>query len=215
MVTVPLILIVELLSSPSAPPAMSDALQPWVYTVVYGGFIGQGIALGVAFVLYALARWPRLLAGRTADVPMQVTQPLQPLLAAVAVALAVLSALPQLYWAVGGTAGLPVPADAVARFRIGQGVAAGFAIMGAIGLLMLVRKLRPQGRFVVPVAMTWVGAGVLLSGGVWLIIGTLLGGSTSDNAQAGVDLLRLLAGALAGVVAAFLLTEREAIAAAD
>ena len=53
---------------PFAPAAFGDApagpLRGWVYLLVYGGFAAQGLLLSAAFVLYARARWGRVLAGR-------------------------------------------------------------------------------------------------------------------------------------------------------
>lgn len=201
MLTVPVTLIAALVSGAGDAAPLDDVLQPWVYTVVYGGFIGQGLALAVAFVLYALDRWGRPLAARTGDVPVGVTHPLQRLLAWVAIALIGCTVVGQLYAAMG---------DGRLRIRVGQGVGALFGVVAAVGLLMLVRVMRRQTPFVVPVAMTWVGAGALFSGGIWVIIGVLLRASTSLSLIDGVDLLRLLAGVLAGTVAAFLLLERSA-----
>ncbi|CAM5266591.1 hypothetical protein SANTM175S_03195 [Streptomyces antimycoticus] len=42
-------------------------LAEWVFGMVYGGFIVQGLALGGLFVLYARRRWGHLWRGRIAD----------------------------------------------------------------------------------------------------------------------------------------------------
>ncbi|HCT76595.1 MAG TPA: hypothetical protein DGG94_12230 [Micromonosporaceae bacterium] len=202
MLTVPVTLIAALISGSGDVAPLDDVLQPWVYTVVYGGFIGQGLALAAAFVLYALDRWARPLAARTGDVPVGVTHPLQRLLAWVAIALIGCTVVGQLYAAATSDDRLPM--------RVGQNVGALFGVVAAVGLLMLVRVMRRQTAFVVSVAMTWVGAGALFSGGIWVIVGVLLRASTSLSLIDGVNLLRLLAGVLAGTVAAFLLLERSA-----
>lgn len=41
-------------------------LDGWVFAVVYGGFILQGLALGTLFVLYARDRWGHVWRGRPA-----------------------------------------------------------------------------------------------------------------------------------------------------
>ncbi len=66
MTAYPLQLAVRLLGGDGGRPAGGGAepfLEPWVFGVVYGGFILQGLTLGALFTLYAGERWGALWRG--------------------------------------------------------------------------------------------------------------------------------------------------------
>jgi hypothetical protein len=91
-------------------------------------------------------------------------------------------------------------------------------VAGAIGVLMLVRRVRPQQSFWMPLALTWIGSGFLFAWGLWGLVNVL--GSTAlvrsrPSAVSWVDLvglIQLLAGVIIGLVMLFALAEREAAA---
>ncbi|MCP9973352.1 hypothetical protein [Streptomyces somaliensis] len=59
---------------PAAGPS-EPFLDAWVFTVVYGGFTVQGLALGTLFVRYAGRRWSPLWRGAVRDLPPRVAAP--------------------------------------------------------------------------------------------------------------------------------------------
>ncbi|NUR71777.1 MAG: hypothetical protein HOU81_13220 [Hamadaea sp.] len=88
-------------------------VEPWVYAVVYVGFVSQGVGLLTAFVLYARERWPRLPGG---PLPSELG-----LLAKSMVGMQALLGLICLYWGLGGDAGLPAGSTSFSgRFPAGR-----------------------------------------------------------------------------------------------
>jgi hypothetical protein len=86
--------------------ASEPFLESWVFSVVYGGFILQALALGTLFVSYALDRWGGLWQGSVGDLR---ETPTLPALRVTAVAAALVSAVPlavQLLWAGGSVVAL-------------------------------------------------------------------------------------------------------------
>ncbi|MFC6540829.1 hypothetical protein ACFQES_29275 [Nonomuraea salmonea] len=65
-------------------------IEPWVYAMVYGGFIGQGVGLMAAFALYARDRWPAVFTTRLSHPFPSLTRPLQRVIAWAALPVAVL-----------------------------------------------------------------------------------------------------------------------------
>ncbi|OLZ65954.1 hypothetical protein AV521_29680 [Streptomyces sp. IMTB 2501] len=81
-------------------------LAGWVFDVVYGGFIVQGLALGTLFAAYARDRWGHLWRGRVREVPRRGTSAGRWGPAVTVTVLALFPAGTRLLWACGGTAGL-------------------------------------------------------------------------------------------------------------
>ncbi|NKZ05093.1 hypothetical protein [Actinomadura latina] len=201
----------------SAEPLTGDdqALQGWVYGVVYGGFTVQGLGLLTAFVLYARDRWADVFAVRTRDVPRGATHPLQVLLARTASVFAAVFAAVHLFWAFGGTAGLR--AAELDHRNIAQQLADGMwgalALAGAAALLVIVRRGGRPERFVVPLAAAWAGAAATFAWSLYGLLVTLAqpGFLASDSTAAAG--LTALCGLLAGLIMAFtgavLLAERQ------
>ncbi|MCP9960576.1 hypothetical protein LUX05_02770 [Streptomyces somaliensis] len=99
---------------PAAGPS-EPFLDAWVFTVVYGGFTVQGLALGTLFVRYAGRRWSPLWRGAVRDLPPRVAGP-RVRAAAVAASLALVpGTAAHLGWAAGMTEGLPRPRPPPAR----------------------------------------------------------------------------------------------------
>ncbi|MBC6447844.1 hypothetical protein [Actinokineospora xionganensis] len=199
--------------APLLPTLLGDApaddkafLQPWVFAVVYGGFALQGVLLMAAFILYTQARWPRVWAAHDTDP----ADPLASGLALVASVLAAGVAAVYLSWAFGST--LWAPPGLTSTPGAGDSVTIGIhglaAVLTATGLTWLVRRA-PRGRsVVVPLGMTWVGAGAMFGWACWSLVtlGTRFGGE--DVSQLVVYVLVLTAQVTAAVLAAVIAAYR-------
>ncbi|MEV6522577.1 hypothetical protein AB0M43_11580 [Longispora sp. NPDC051575] len=179
-------------------------LRDWVFVVVYGGFSVQGVLLALAFFLYCRDRWSGLFADRP-ERPGP-TRALQVLLARVAAGLAGVLGAVELYWGLGGGAGLPAGYP-TSTFGV-NGV---LTLAAAAGLLAMVHR---RGRFGVALVVTWVGAGAMFGWGLWMFVNLLQGGGIDASKDAtgvmdAVDGLKVLAAVLMGTVAAFVLVERQ------
>ncbi|MEV4063995.1 hypothetical protein [Nonomuraea dietziae] len=200
LVSLPVTLLLE------GPGAFDEEfLAAWVYLAVYGGFSLQGLGLTVAFVLYARDRWPWIFVsgGRRTAVPFQHVVGRGSLLVTMVVGGA------NLYWALGGTAGLD-PAVVAAKTTAG-GVALAFsgavAIGAALAYLHLLRGHAPWA-----VALSWLGSGSLFGWGLYKMIVIVTAGPLRANvpmvATDLVDLFSLLTGLVMGLAGAFLLIEK-------
>jgi hypothetical protein len=177
-------------------------VHAWVYAIVYTEFLGLGIGLSAAFVLYARVRWASLFLPTT--VPRLASGAVQVPLANAAAVMALATGALHLAWA----------------FRSSQLISAvdgATMIAAAFGILALVhsfgRRLRPW----VPLALTWVGSGFLFGWGLWSLI-NILGRSPLVGDRAGsetvlnfVGLIQLLAGLVMGLVMLFVVSERLAL----
>jgi hypothetical protein len=199
----------------SSEPLMGDdnALQGWVYGVVYSGFTVQGLGLLTAFVLYARDRWPRTFEIRTRSVPEGPSHSLQVLLARGAAVPAAVFAAVQLFWAFGGTAGLHghEAADRNLAQQLADGVEGLLAIAAAAALVLIVRRAGRPGRFVVPLAVAWAGSGTMFAASLYGLL-VVLGrpGFLAPDAASATGLVALagvLAGLVTGLTGAFLLAE--------
>ncbi|MFK4802900.1 hypothetical protein ACI3K5_29940 [Streptomyces sp. MPA0124] len=162
-------------SDTAAAPGGGSAsfLHPWVFAVVYTGFIVQGLALGALFALYARARWGHLWRGRMRDLPGRaVAAPYR----AVAVVGAVLATFPlavRLYWACGGTAGLGA-GERIDGFRVLEGMHVAFLAAAVAGTLVLALRRAPRLPVTVPLASAWVCSGAAACWGGWVLLATLM-----------------------------------------
>ncbi|WP_234307139.1 MULTISPECIES: hypothetical protein [Streptomyces] len=224
MTACPLQLAVRLLGGDGGRPAGGGAepfLEPWVFGVVYGGFILQGLTLGALFTLYAGERWGALWRGRLRDLP---ESPTAPALRATAVAAAVFAQVPlaaHLLWAAGSTAGLDA-GTAAARtsdFHVLEAVNAVFAVCAVTGVLLL--AFRRGGRLPsrVPLALAWAGSAQTACWGGWLTLAVLAGAgdATERTPQATVVIyaVQMLAGALVVTLGAHFFAERSAALASS
>jgi hypothetical protein len=183
-------------SSFSAP---NGFLAPWVYLVVYSGFMLQGLGLLVAFAFYSRARWPALSARSVtrSGVP-------RPLCVALAF-LAALTAAPELYWAVGGTAGLPAREAAAGEVNgiVLRAALAAAALAAAAGVTEL-RRSRSVGAIWTPLVAVWLGSAALFAWGTWTALvdatASLLNGDTHSGLTA--ELVTGTAQAVAGAALA-------------
>ena len=198
---VPSALLLDALTGVSAGGSGPGELQAWVFEVIYGGFILQGIGLGIGFVFYARTRWPSIFLPRTADGEPGPTQVLQVLGARVATALLALAAAVHLFWAFGGTAG---QADGNAHDysqNMNDASTTVLAVITAIGILMMVRR-RGNAPLWLPSVLTWVGAGAMFAWGMWPLTISLMAHLATAHHEPGLTLVMELVQALAGMLVA-------------
>jgi hypothetical protein len=138
-------------------------LEPWVQPLVYAGFAWQGVVLAVAFVLYARTRWPGVFRLRTAEVPRGPAT--RTVLAHLGALLGAAAAVRML---TGGTR-----SEVLLRL---------LAAAGVVGAVVMAHRV--PGRFWVPVAVTWVGAGSMFAWGLWAVVNTA--GATALARDGGV-----------------------------
>lgn len=210
----PLQLIGSLIAGDSAELSSENFLEPWVFTVVYGGFILQAFALGTLFVLYAVKRWGGLAAGRVSDL---MPTPSLPALRITAVAAAVLALIPltmESLWASGSVAGL---SDSMAEDRgrdqlLAQAANIPFTVAAAAGILILAFRLgRLPLRAVL--ALTWIGSSAMAAWGAWMLLTSLAATAVNDQAtpvMSAVYAAQLLVGMLIGVAGMHFLADRSA-----
>ncbi|MFB7518327.1 hypothetical protein [Streptomyces sp. NPDC056144] len=168
-----------LTDDPAAAPS-EPFLDPWVFGVVYGGFILQGLALGTLFLLYARDRWGRVWRGRLGAVSARVSGPGVRAAALAGAVVSVVPAVLQVRWL--------AEADSVDQAVL-EAVRLVFLVAAAVSTLLLV--LRGPARFGVrPVlAAAWVSTGAVGCWGAYLTLVSLQpSGDVSDKIT---DLARL------------------------
>lgn len=151
-------------------------LDPWVFTVVYGGFIVQGLALGALFVRYATARWSHVWRGTVRDLTPRVSGPVVRAVAvAASLALVPVTAV-HVGWASGMTEGLSPSqvASRTAGFQALEALRALYAAAAVTGVGLLVFR-RGRGLPVrVPLALAWAGSGAVGCWGGWQFLTALI-----------------------------------------
>jgi len=208
-VSVPITALVVALGPDSGQrPSSEQALvEPWVFGVVFTSFVGQGLALMTAFVLYVRARWGGLLRMRVGD-----SEPSRPAVALVGNAASVVAAavgLLHLLWAAGAPFGLPphLLHSRGANFYLLHATFGLAALGAATGMVMLVNKFGRQPLWL-SLSLAWTGAGAMFSWGAWLVLAAVLRFSPSEGAWllTGVNVIKtgagLLIGALIGLLVA-------------
>lgn len=189
---------------PSSAPAR---LEPWVTEMVFTSFVGQGLALMTAFILYVRARWGAFLRAQIGE--GQPPRLAIALLGNVASVVAAAVGLLHLLWAGGAPLGLPpgLLQSRGANFYLLHATFGLAALSAAAGIVMLVNRL---GRWPLwfPLILAWAGSGAMFSWGSWLLMATVLAFSrgvdswllTSNNVIKTVA--GLLIGAMIGLLAA-------------
>ncbi|WP_409056989.1 hypothetical protein [Streptomyces sp. SYP-A7185] len=210
----PLQLLVKAFGGSVARPSEDSGgafLDEWVFGVVYGGFILQGLALGTLFVLYARDRWGHLWRGRDEG------QDRDGFGRAAAVAAALLALVPaalHLLWITGSTVGLDearIEARTTDFFVLEAMdlVYLGSAVAG--GLLIAFRRV-PALPVKVPLALAWTGSGALVCWGAWPLFASLAGvDDIARRPTAGMLLtysVQMIVGTLVAALAARFLRER-------
>ncbi|MER7704607.1 hypothetical protein ABTX81_17160 [Kitasatospora sp. NPDC097605] len=224
LVALPLFLISTLVLGPEQHTAgADDGPSGWVFTLVYGGFAVQGLALITGFLLYARERWAGLLRrDRVGDLPHSPTLTTQRAFACVAALLAAGVAAARLYWASGGSAGLPVAwlEERGRSVAIMDAVTAVMAVAAVAALLVLVFRRRPGWRLRGPLAVVWTAAGSVFAWGAWQLVAFGTTVRASDDPRKAVPGLmplveagQVVTGLLVLAVGAVALAERAAIGA--
>ncbi|MCY0931347.1 hypothetical protein OTB20_35225 [Streptomyces sp. H27-H1] len=145
--------------------AKEPFLDPWVFQVVYSGFIVQALALTGLFVPYARERW----GGRWQG-PLGARLP-SPTggVAGAAAALAVVVSAAHFYWAFGGTVGHN--AAQIAQYSSDTGVGSAVhgicALTAGAGALLLARGGDRRAGW--PLAVAWTGAASTLCWGMGML----------------------------------------------
>ncbi|KQV21768.1 MULTISPECIES: DUF3995 domain-containing protein [unclassified Kitasatospora] len=212
MLELPLIFGAELVLGGEPPATQQEWLYPWVFVLVYGGFVLQGLALIAGFVLHARERWAGLLGSRIGDLPRTATLRLQQVLSCVAAGLALPVAAAKLYWALGGDFGLPSAfLDGPQRpQRIIAGVTGLLLLAAGAAFLRLTFRLGPDRPLRPTLVTAWLAAGSVFAWGSFTLFVDSLRTEVPSAAdavppiaslvtagQAGAGLLLLVVGAVA------------------
>ncbi len=218
VLAVPATVIAGALTFRATAPPIGGPVHAWVYSLVYAEFVGLGIGLSLAFVLYARVRWAAVLSSTARAVAPGPTHRVQVPLANAAALMAIVAGAFHLAWAVGST--IALPEELVnARTRsssIVNAVDGVTMVAAAVGALLLVHRLGRSTHFRVPLTLAWIGGGFLFAWGLWGLINVL--GHTAlvrGRVEAApwlnlLALIQLIAGLLIGVVMLVLLAERAA-----
>ena len=213
----PLQLLVRLLGG-SASKASGTGHRPfldeWVFGVVYTGFIVQGLTLGTLFLLYARDRWGRLWRGRVGELPGTSVDPAHRAAAVAAAGLALFPLTMHVLWACGSRAALSSgrSADRTSDFYALEATYAVFVVAAVAGAWMLAFRRGPALSVKVPLALAWIGSGVLACWGGWLSLASL--GGVDDIADRPTELMNLtyagqmIVGLLVLALGAYFLVER-------
>ncbi|MGW7089918.1 hypothetical protein ACWGH2_41395 [Streptomyces sp. NPDC054871] len=161
-------------------------LHEWVFGVVYGGFILQGLTLGALFVLYARDRWGHVWQGRLQDLPRNVPNGTRRL-ALAATLLALAPATLGILWATGSTFALNEARidERTTDFYVLEGLDLLYLCAAVGGGLLL--AFRPGSALTVklpvkvPLALAWLGSGAVTCWGGWLLLASL--GGVDDIAE--------------------------------
>ena len=150
-----------------SPAPADNGLHGWVYAVVYGGFVVQAVALMTAFILYARVRWGERLRLRMLE---PAPGPTPRLLAGAGAAAALVYAVANLAWAVGGES-LAAPPNFDTAAQKSLLVSTGLlALAGASAVRQLVHRRsmrRPRiDRLWAPLTLGWVGSASTFASGL-------------------------------------------------
>ncbi|WP_432138280.1 MULTISPECIES: hypothetical protein [unclassified Streptomyces] len=191
-------------------------LDPWVFGVVYGAFILQGLALGTLFTGYARQRWGHLWRGRVRDLPPAVSGRAHRRPAGLAAAVALLPLTAHVLWASGGTAGLAegLADDRTSTFRTMETVYLLFLLAAVAGACLPVLRRASLLPVKVPLALTWVGSAATTCWAGWLVLASLPGvQDAADRPTGWMDLVHaaeMVTGVLVARLGVGLLTARSA-----
>lgn len=206
MLVVPLSLAATLVGGAPNPFGDDDFLHGWVYAVVYGGFVVEGVVLLGAFRLYADERWGAFLRHRVRDLPA-VTPARFPLrtAAATAVVLTVFAGAMRLAWAGGVRLGMTDTwaENRTAPTRALDLVLGVLLLAGAAGVAVLAfRAAGHRTRVRLPLTVAWFGTGAAAGWGGLMGVTSLFTPMDSDAGARMSVLLRavytaeMLSGAL-------------------
>jgi hypothetical protein len=216
---VPVVVAVEALKPDSIGRPVAGPVEPWVYTVVYGGFVGIGVGLMLAFIWYVRARWGDVFeAGAQRSSPRRGHSVEVPLAAASATMAVAVGGL-HLAWALGAKIGVPpqLAAERTIASSLINALDAGVMIAGAAGVLMMVHGISRRVPSWIPLTMAWVGGAFLFAWGLWHMV-VVRGNTPLARGGAMVlvniaSLVRLIAGLVIGILMLFVVAESESAVA--
>ncbi|GGR91886.1 hypothetical protein GCM10010252_33290 [Streptomyces aureoverticillatus] len=192
-------------------------LDEWVFGVVYGGFIVQGLSLGLLFVLYARDRWGHVWRGRVWDLPKAAAGGRA--VRAGAVAAAVLALFPaglRVLWAAGSTVGLNETrvAERTSDFYVLSVLELGYLAAAVAGALVLALRRPPGLPVKAALAAAWAGSGAVGCWGAWLLMTSFAGSADAADRPTTVMLLayavQMIIGVFVAAVGVRFLKERAA-----
>lgn len=149
-------------------------LDPWVFNVVYGGFIVQALALGTLAILHARDRWGHLWWGRMADLPDGGAGPALRVIAVACVAVLALPLLERISW-VTGLGGDDLTRDGM----LAQAGHVPFAVAALVGVMILGLARSSRVRLLPVLGALWVGSSAMTCWSAWVLVST---GASSDAA---------------------------------
>ncbi|MGW6569369.1 hypothetical protein [Streptomyces sp. NPDC054975] len=211
MVGFPAQTVVSLVTAPEPAGSREPFLDPWVFTVVYGGFIVQGLALGTLFVLYARDRWGQVWRGTLGDLPAHLPGAGVRLAAVAGALLALGPATTHTLWAAGSAAGLPEARTGAwdADLAVLEAMRVLFLAVAVVSVLALVLRRGPSLRVRTVLGLGWLGSAGTGCWGAYLLLVTFM--PETDPAKAATALMRLtyagemiIGFLLAGCLAVFL-----------
>lgn len=196
------------------PFTRDDGLSPWVFGLVYGGFVLQAALLVPGFVLYARDRWSVATRGGRASGGAGTTGPLQDLLGGIFVVAATAFAGLQLSWSLQGSGSYPDPNTPQRTLFAASAIAALAAAVATIRLMRGGRLTRLR------LGTIWLGSGITFTStlsdtlrsvatdaGAWA--------ATSSSAAEATLILFVLLGTLGGAIGgAMRLVEEEGLSPA-
>jgi hypothetical protein len=206
--------VASLVTGPSTAARDADVfLDPWVFTVVYTGFVLQALALGVLFIGYAGERWAYMWRGRIAGLPSTTTQPALRLTAAMTIVLASFPLTFQVLWSSGSVRGLNAGRAEQHGLDelLAQATHVPFTLAAVVGAVMLAFRLGGRLRLPLPLALTWVGSAAMTGWGAWFLFGGLLDSPVQDQPTPTMTVvhgLQLTVGLMVAVAGAHFLAER-------
>ena len=161
LVGLPLGLVAQAFAGGSPAPA-ENGLDGWVYAIVYGGFVVQAVGLLLAFVGYALDRWPGAFRIRTPQLKAGGID-LRRVATVAAIIISGYAALLAAWSVMGQRWGGPAGFETVAQrsFLLATGI---IVLAGAIAALCLVWRWG-HGSILAPLVLAWVGMGVAVPSG--------------------------------------------------
>jgi hypothetical protein len=184
-------------------------VEPWAYAVVYTSFGLQGLLLSAIFLLYAGERWDDVVDG-PGDNGAGPTRPVQAVLGNAAAAAAVAVAGAHLVMAFNAEGAVTGPYQDGWEYtaRSSEVVKAVMALLGAAGVLGLLRRPVPTWCWL---AAAWTGTGAMFGYALLTLLAIVAGVPESDNITPlnGVtQLAALLAGMALALTALLRLVER-------
>ena len=147
----------QLLTGGANPFTGDDAVSPWVFGLVYGGFVLQAVLLLPGFVLYARDRWPVVTDGGRGSLGAGPARPLQTILAGFFIVAAVAFAGLQLAWAAGASGPDPSLNLPQRTLFLESALAALASAVATAGLVRGERLTRPR------LGLIWLGSGIVFT----------------------------------------------------